>query len=129
MSQYHNSGYGYNNPGSFNISQPIDNFNQSVPSITSDDVDQYGYIRNESRNVDICVRRYPDGRLEFVAIDGDGEEVHDYELPNDDLLDTVEIKPMSKYAYDTYQRKYRIIDIDYDNPAYDNATNDDKYDY
>ena len=132
MQNYHNTGYDVNNPTQFNISQPIDTMGQSS-NVTVDEVDAYGYIRNESRNVDICLYRYPDGRLEFVALDEDGIVVDDYELPYEELLDTIEIKPMSKYGYDTYQRKYRIIDVEgymnFDDPRYDKMTSDDKYDY
>lgn len=133
MAQHYNLGYGVNNPGNFNISQPIENHGAYSEPISVDDVDAHGYIRNELRNVDICIYRYPDGRLEFAAVDGNGDQVFDYELPSDELLETIDIKPMSKYGYDEYQRKYRIIDmdesIDYDDPRYDTATNDDKYSY
>ena len=132
MAQHYNTGYSASNPGSFNISQPIESTRTYSEPISVDEVDAHGYIRNELRNVDICIHRYPDGRLEFAAIDANGEQVYDYELPNDYLLETIDIKPMSKYGYDEYQRKYRVIDIediDYDDPKYDTATNDDKYSY
>lgn len=132
MQQYHNTGYDDMQPGQFNISQPIDSMTNKH-DMSIDDVDAYGYIRNESKNVDICLYRYPDGRLEFVAMDEHGSPVYDYELPHDDLLDTIEIKPLSKFGYDIYQRKYRIIDVDntmdYDDPRFDNMSSDDKYDY
>lgn len=132
MQSYHNTGYDAGNPTQFNISQPIDSITQSN-NISVDDVDAYGYIRNESRNVDICLQRYPDGKIEFVALDENGEVVYDYELPSDVLLETIEIKPMARYGYDIYQRKYRIVDVsdnmDYDDPRFDEMTSDDKYDY
>lgn len=119
----------------FNLSQPIsdqvdDNFNP-------DEVDQFGYIRNEGRNVSVCIHRFSDGSLSFVALDDDGEIVDDYELPSNTLLDTIDIKPMSEYAYDKYNRRYKIIDVetngvsldDLDDESYDNVSDDDKYDY
>ena len=132
MQPYHNSGYDAGNPTQFNISQPIDSQGYQE-TVSANEVDAYGYIRNESKNVSICLYRYPDGRLEFVALDEHGSPVYDYELPHEDLLDTIEIKPMSKYGYDTYQRKYRIVDVEdginFDDPKYDSVTSDDKYDY
>jgi hypothetical protein len=131
----------------YNISQPLSNApayaGELSPYNTSnqqeydmDEVDKFGYIRNERRNVDICVYRYEDGVMEFVALDEHGDVVDGYELPSDVLLETIEIKPMSKYAYDKYQRKYRIVDVsntvdlsDIDDDKYDNMTSDDKYDY
>lgn len=74
--------------------------------------DPYGYIHNESRDISICIQRFPDGRLEFVAVDGNGEGVDDYELPDDDLLLSLEIRPLSNFATDEFGRRYRIIDID-----------------
>lgn len=75
------------------------------------DGDPYGYISNESRNVEVCLQRFPSGRTAFVALDSDGESVDDYELPGDDLLQTMSYSPMSKYATDQAGRKYRIIDF------------------
>lgn len=147
MGQY--GGNGLEESTGYNISQPLVNSNPYANELSPynqansnygnmeiDDVDKYGYIRNENRNVDICVYRYEDGGVEFVALDEHGEVVHDYELPGSNLLDTLEIKPMSKYAYDKFQRKYRIVDVtstvdlsDLDDNKYDDMDSDDKYDY
>lgn len=78
----------------------------------TDDGDPYGYIRNEDREVSICVQRFQDGRVEFVAIDKDGEGVDDYELPADDLLLDLQIRVGSQFATDAEGRRYRIIDVD-----------------
>ena len=80
--------------------------------------------------------RYDDGSLEFVALDKDGQEVYDYELPDNDLLYNMTVKPMSPYAYDEYGRQYKIIDKsaavdldDLDDPELDNYVPKDKYEY
>ena len=95
----------------FNITQPIpDSYSQDYePEMNSD---KYGYIRNEHRKPEICVQRWDDGRLKFIALDEDGLEVEDYTLPGEDLLESMSINPMSSFAYDKYGRKYTIIDID-----------------
>lgn len=74
--------------------------------------DPYGYIRNEDRDVSICVQRFQDGRVEFVAVDKDGDWVDDYELPADDLLLSLEFRVGSQFATDEEGRRYRIIDVD-----------------
>lgn len=74
--------------------------------------DPYGYIHNENRNIRICIQRFSDGRLEFVALDENNESVDDYELPDDDLLLSLEIRPFSNYASDEFGRRYQIINID-----------------
>ena len=79
---------------------------------SNSDADPYGYIRNEKNGVSICVERYSDGRINFVAIDENGDGVDNYELPGDDLLLDLEIRPMSKWATDSVGRRYRIIDVD-----------------
>lgn len=158
---YMNSGL--SSGGSFNITQPL--VRQSTPmsnsntyeeepnsqapfngtissqpdyysSVSKDDADQFGYIRNENRNVEICVYHYDDDSYEFVALDEHGDVVDDYELPNAILADSLSVKPMSNYAYDKYQRKYRIIEMsstvdigDMEDIDYDSITNDDKYNY
>lgn len=94
------------------ITSPIVWDNDS--SDTNSNADPYGYIRNENSNVKICVERYDDGRLNFVAVDDDGEEVDNYELPGDDLLLDLEIRPMSNWATDSMGRRYRIIDVNSD---------------
>lgn len=80
----------------------------------SNNADPYGYIRNEKNGIKICVERYPDGRVNFVAVDENGDGVDDYELPGDDLLMDLEIRPMSQWAVDGVGRRYRIIDVDAD---------------
>lgn len=118
----------------FNISQPlpIDSYGEVRQSS-----DKYGYIRNENRNVQICLYRYPDDSMSFVALADDDTEVLDYELPDDDLLESMSIRPGAAYGYDKFGRKYKIIDIenqvsddiissdDYD----DEYENDDKYEF
>lgn len=79
---------------------------------SSTNADPYGYIRNEKNGISICVERYEDGRLNFVAVDNNGDGVDDYELPGEDLLMDLEITPMSKWASDSTGRRYRIIDVD-----------------
>ena len=126
----------YNDDIGFNITQPIPyaNTDSGYDEIVAD---KYGYIANENRNVEICIYRYEDGSMKFVALDEDGEVVHNYELPSEVLLDDIRTKPMSSYAYDKYDRKYKIIDIstsgvdlsDMDDDNYDDISDDDKYDY
>lgn len=98
---------------SFNITQPIPEEYIDAPNTSYDntDVDKYNYIKNEYRQPEICVQRWEDGTLGFIALDKDGLEVDDYALPGDDLLETLDIKPMSNFAYDKYGRKYSVIDI------------------
>ena len=57
-----------------------------------------------------------------------------YIIKNVDTLESLEIKPMSKYATDRYGRKYPVIDIDnrvdisdIDDEYYDTIDTDDKY--
>ena len=49
-----------------------------------------------------------------MALDDNNESVDDYELPDEDLLLSLEIRPFSNYASDEFGRRYRIIDIDSD---------------
>jgi hypothetical protein len=99
----------------FNITQPIpEEYNERNGYIEGDEYDSHGYIKNEHRKVDVCVQRFVDGRLSFVALGDDGIEVDGYELPSDELLSSIDINPMSVYCYDKYGRKYRIVDIDTD---------------
>lgn len=91
----------------FDLTRPLSSEYNHYFETDSDDT---GYIRNEDRGVEIVVIRHQGGSLSFSAIDQDGEEVDDYELPGDDLLDTLAIAPMSSTAYDKYSRRYRIID-------------------
>lgn len=136
------SGYGneidneYRDDIGFNISQPIPQEYQQYSNDEELSADPYGYIANENKGVQICLHRFDDDTLRFVAIDDNGETIDDYELPDDSLLSDMRIKPMSSYAYDRYDRKYKIIDIqtsgvdldDLDDDYYDTVTNDDKYD-
>lgn len=93
----------------------------------ADDVDgdPYGYIKHEGDGVEVCVQRYSDGSIEFVALDQNGNYVEDYELPSKEVLDGVTIAPMSHYANDMVGRKYRVIDFNPDQDLSD--IDDDKY--
>lgn len=125
----------FNDDIGFNVTQPIPN-SYDYTNDGSLHVDDYGYIANESRGIEVCINRYDDGTLQFVAIDKDGVSVNDYQLPDSSLLNDIRIRPMAKFAYDKYERRYRIIDVsasavsldDLDDDRYDNLTNDDKYD-
>lgn len=118
----------------FNVSQPIpQDYSYDGNDIA---VDTTGYIANEKKNVEICIYKYDDGSMKFVALDEDGEVVHNYELPDESLLASIHTKPLSNYAYDKYNRKYKIIDVsscvtldDIDDDKYDTVTTDDKYSY
>ena len=55
-----------------------------------------------------------------------GEEVTDYELPDDDLLETMSIRPGAAYAYDKFGRKYKILDVN--DSVEDDIISDDEYD-
>lgn len=94
---------------SWNITQPIPSNIGGVD--TGVVADKHGYIKNEKRKPEICIQRFEDGNLAFIALDEDGLAVDDYELPGDDLLESINIKPMSNFAYDKYGRKYSIIDV------------------
>lgn len=135
IQQYRTNDANHSLPGTFNITQPLSNTTISS-NYSNNNADKYGYIRNENKHVDICLYRFNDNHLEFVALDENGNEVPDYELPSDMLLDTIDIKPMAKYGYDKFQRKYRIIDVNdtvdlrnIDDESYDSENTDDKYDY
>lgn len=73
-------------------------------------------IKYENSNVQIYVMRYRDGGMEFRAIDENDNFVDDYELPEDYLLDSMQFRPNSNYAFDEYGRKYKIkfVDSDFD---------------
>lgn len=94
----------------FNITAPLYNYDTEEDDYESSD--PYGYLRNENRDISICVQMYQDGNIEFVALDENGEYVEDYELPGDDLLDTMTIRPTSSYATDAEGRRYKIIKFD-----------------
>ena len=125
------------NEPTFNLSQPLSMAGyDGYEDINEIDADAHGYIRNEANGVDVFVYRYDDGSLEFVALDKDGNEIYDYELPNNDLLYSMTVKPMSPYAYDEYGRQYKIVDKssavdldDLDDPELDNYVPTDKYEY
>lgn len=91
----------------YDLTRPLSSEYDHYFDSSSDDT---GYIRNEDRGVEVVVIRTANGSLSFAAIDENGEEVDDYELPGNDLLDTISIAPMSSTAYDKYSRRYRIID-------------------
>lgn len=121
----------------FNITKPIDQqLGLSEEEYADYDIDKYGYIANEKKNVDVVVQRFPDGSMKFAALDEDGNKVDNYELPNDILLQDLQMKPLSSYAHDKFDRKYKIIDVpvqtvnldDLDDDYYDTLTNDNKYD-
>ena len=94
----------------FNITAPLYGYDDEDDYEAS--ADPYGYLRNENRDISICVQVYQDGNMEFVAVDENGEYVEDYELPGDDLLDTMTIRPTSSYATDAEGRRYKIIKFD-----------------
>lgn len=100
------------NRAGFNLSQGLPSQYQDEPDDDDQDADPYGYIRNENKNVDIVIQRFSSGRIAFGAIDEDGEFIDDYEIPADDVLDSIRINPGSKYAYDGFGRKYKVVDID-----------------
>lgn len=91
--------------GKFDLTAPIEEYDDYDEAS-----DSTGYIRNENRDVEVVLIKHSDGSYEFSAIDADGEEVDNYELPGNDLLETLSIRPLSPYAYDKYSRRYRIID-------------------
>lgn len=114
---------------SFNITQPIPEEYVSDADNTYDEtVDKYNYIKNEHRQPEVCVQRWEDGTLKFIALDKDGLEVEDYALPGEDLLESMDIKPMSNFAYDIYGRKYSIIDINTSGVDLDDI-DDENYSY
>ena len=102
----------YQPQNSFNITQPSTYINSSDESSIdySDDEDEFGYIRHESDNVNVCIERLPDGRMVFVALDSNDVPVDDYELPDASLIDTITVPPMSNFGYDKFGRKYKILD-------------------
>lgn len=114
----------------FNITQPlpIDTYGDDYNGYS----DKYGYIKNENRNVQVCLYRYPDDTLSFVALADDDTEVPDYELPDIDLLETMSIRPGASYAYDKFGRKYKILDVDNqpdDIISNEDFNDDDKYEF
>lgn len=68
-------------------------------------------IQNEQNNIEVCLYQYGEGQYEFVAVTPEGEYVENYDLPGEDLLATITMKPFSEFAYDVLGRKYRIIDV------------------
>jgi len=95
----------------FNPTQPIQGLRYGGGIVNGD---EYGYIANEGRDVDICVYELSDGQYQFVALDGNGEVVEGVELPSDtnpDIMDSLHIKPGSDYVYDFANRKYRVIQM------------------
>ena len=121
----HNNDEYNGNRGGFQITSSLYGNDNHELTYSEDEADPYGYIRNETRDIKICVQRFSDGRLEFVAIDKDGEGVDGYELPGDDLLLDLSMTPMSKYATDSEGRRYRIIDIDSDGVDISDVLDDD----
>lgn len=92
--------------GTFDLTRPI----EYADSAYNEAADYTGYIRHEDDDVEVVVIRHRDGSLSFAAINRDNEEVEDYELPGEDLLESLSIQPMSPYAYDKYSRRYKILD-------------------
>lgn len=137
MSQYEGNQF-----QGFNLSQPSSFTNN--PDLDTSTADKYGYIQNEKVNAQVCICRYEDGSMEFVALDEDNNIIPGYELPSNNLIVNISVKPGSQYGYDEYARKYRIFDADDINfnqgdqidpyssseldDSYDDVTNDDKYD-
>lgn len=101
----------YGDTGGFNIT---DHMREDIEYTDGRDfdTDPYGYIRNEGKDVEICIQRFPSGNMSFIALDADGESVDDYELPDPSFLQTLSIRPTSKYANDETGRRYRIVDFD-----------------
>lgn len=98
------------------ITDPIESgYEQDIYEEEYDDADPYKYIENESRDVNICVQVFSDGDREFVAIDGTGEVVSNYALPDESLLQSLKFPMNSSYCSDTYGRRYKIIHIDENN--------------
>lgn len=91
----------------FNITAPLDGYGED--DIDYEDADPYGYLRNEGRDVSICVQTYSDGSKEFVAMDSDGNYVEDYELPDSELLEDMSVRPTSNYVTDAEGRRYKVI--------------------
>lgn len=102
----------------FNISQPIPNQYDDDEEDDDDEYDKYNYINREKDNVSVCIQRFSDGDYSFVALDENGDEVLDYELPDHVALNSVKFSPTSNIATDKYGRKYRIVDIDTDMETY-----------
>lgn len=120
------SGYSDNVLQDSNISQPMSFNGDTSYNLTSG---LSSYIENETRNVKIYVCQHDDGTNEFIAIDEDGVIIEDYDIPSDDLLASLSIKPGSKFAYDIYSRKYPIIgDQDIMAPIEEDNTDYDEYD-
>lgn len=107
-----NSDQESNNQG-FNITQPS-TYIKSTNNESFNDIDyeedEFGYIRHENDDVNVCIEKLPDGAMVFIALDKNGNPVDDCELPDDSLIDTISIPPMSSFGYDKFGRKYRIIE-------------------
>lgn len=102
----------YDKQNLFNPSQPIDMIDNIMPS---EQVDEYGYIVNEKKDIEIVIEFDKDTLSKrFVAIDNEGYEVPDVELPGSDLLNDIKIDPYSKYVSDKYSRRYKVIMISAD---------------
>lgn len=107
-------------PGDERISIPNRSFNLTDPTVwgsqsldyDEEDADPHGYIRHSGKGVEVCIERLPSGNLSFVAIDANGEYLDDYEVPGQEMLDSVQISPISKYASDKAGRRYRVIDFE-----------------
>lgn len=96
----------------FNITQPIrGSRNMEDESINGD---EFGNIRHENGNIEICVYEYGDGNYQFAALDQDGEVVEGIEVPSDEdpsILATLKLRPGSDYVYDKFNRRYRVIQM------------------
>lgn len=95
---------------SFNLTEPKIWGSQSFNGEQMN-ADPHGYIRHSGKGVEVCIERLPSGNLSFVAIDANGEYLDDYEVPSQEMLESIQISPISKYASDKAGRRYRVIDF------------------
>lgn len=97
----------------FNITQPIQGskYYQQDNEILGD---EFGYIRNEQNDYELCVYQYGENQYQFGAIGSDGEPIDGIELPSDtdpDIVESLKVRPGSEFIYDKYGRKYRLIEM------------------
>ena len=72
-------------------------------------------IEYEKKKIQICIHRWTDAITgdtgwDFVAVDGDGNEVPDYEVPDKKTCAPVKFTPDSNVASDRFGRTYLIVD-------------------
>ena len=72
-------------------------------------------IEYESAGVNIKIRRWIDSSgdmdWEFVAVDREGTEIYDYEVPSKEACSPVKFTDGSRMATDKFGRSYEIIDV------------------